>query len=257
MTTIQVGDEPPLLLYTLRRADDHLILGHRLSEWCGHAPVLEEDIALANVALDLIGEARSLYACAAEVEGRGRDEDELAYLREARDYRNVLLVEQPNRDFAHTIVRQLFFSAYMLPLWEALSASADERLAAIAGKAVKEAAYHVRHCGEWLIRLGDGTEESHRRAAEAVERLWPYTGELFEVDEADKALIDRRIAADPRLVKSAWDRTIEEVFAEAALARPKDGWMHSGGRRGRHSEHLGYILAELQFLQRAYPGATW
>lgn len=257
MTTLRLENPSPLLLYVLRLADDALVLGHRLSEWCGHGPMLEEDIALTNVALDLVGQARSLYQYAATVEGAGRDEDAYAYLRDAAGFRNVLLVEQPNRDFAHTIVRQLFHAAFMHPLWHALTESADPELAAIAAKSEKEAAYHVRHSAEWAIRLGDGTDESHARMAEAVEILWPFTGEMFEVDDADRALIERGIAVDPATIRPTWEKTIDEVFAEATLTRPEDSWMQTGGRQGRHSEHLGYILADMQFLQRAYPGARW
>lgn len=255
--TITIDTDSPLLLTTLRRADNALVLGHRLSEWCGHGPMLEEDIALTNIALDLIGEARSLYAYAGTVEGKGRDEDQFAYLRDAAGFRNILLVEQPNEDFAHTIARQFFYSAFMHPCWEAMTGSVDETLSGIAGKSVKEAAYHLRHASEWLIRLGDGTEESRARAVAAVEELWPYTGEMFEVDEADEALIAGGIAADPRKIRPAWDATVDEVLGEATLARPAGGWMQSGGRSGRHSEHLGHLLAEMQFLQRAYPGAKW
>ena len=257
MTTIRITDPSPLLLYTLRLADDALVLGHRLSEWCGHAPVLEEDMALANMALDLIGQCRSLYAYAAEIEGKGHDEDDVAYRRDASGFRNVLLVERPNGDFAHTIVRQLLFSAYVHPLWQGLSRSADGTLAAIAAKAEKEAAYHVRHSAEWAIRLGDGTDESRARMVEALDALWPFTGELFETDDADRALVERGIAVDPETIRPAWNATVDDVLAQATLDRPKDGWMQTGGRSGRHSEHLGYILADLQFLQRAYPGARW
>ncbi len=249
--------ETPLFAYALRLADNALILGHRLSEWCGHAPVLEEDLALPNMALDLIGQARSLYAYAGEVEGRGREEDALAYLRDAREFRNVLLVEQPNGDFAATIVRQLLYAAFAAPYFAALAQSSDTTLAAIAAKATKELAYHVRHCAEWTIRLGDGTDESHRRTQDAVEDLWPFVGELFEVDQIERALIETGIAADPAAVRPLWDRTIDDVLAEATLTQPQSDWMQTGGRTGRHSEHLGYILAEMQFLQRAYPGAKW
>ncbi len=249
--------ETPLFRYTLRLADNALVLGHRLSEWVGHAPVLEEDLALGNLGLDLIGQARSLYTYAGEIEGKGRDEDALAYLRDAPDYRNVLLVEQPNGDFAATMMRQLFYSAYAHPFFEALQASRDATLAAIAAKAVKEMAYHVRHSAEWVIRLGDGTEESHRRAQAAVDDLWTYTGELFEVDAVERALIEAGIAPDPAALRAAFDKTIDAVFDEATLQRPAAGFMQSGGRDGRHSEHLGYILTELQFLQRAHPGAKW
>jgi ring-1,2-phenylacetyl-CoA epoxidase subunit PaaC len=243
--------------YALRRADDALILGHRLSEWCGHAPILEEDIALANIALDLIGQARALYAYAAEAEGAGRDEDALAYRRDVTQFRNLLLVEQPNGDFAATIVRQLLYAAFMAPYWRAMTGSKDAALAAVAAKAEKETAYHVRHAAEWLIRLGDGTRESHERAEAALDELWMYTGELFEADEVDRALIEAGIAVDPANLKPEWDRTLDAVLAEATLTRPAANWMQTGGRRGRHSEHLGHLLAELQFLQRAYPGAAW
>ena len=247
----------PRFLFALRLADDALILGHRLSEWIGVAPQLEEELALANIALDLIGQARMLYAHAGEIEGKGRDEDALAYLRDVPDWQNVLLVEQPNGDFARTIVRQLIYSAFMAPLWRGLKASADPIIAAVAAKAEKEVAYHVRHAGEWLIRLGDGTDESHARATEAVEELWPYGGELFEVDEAGRALIAAGIAVDPESVRTEWNATMDMVLAQATLTRPADGWHQSGGRKGRHSEHLGHLLADMQFLQRAYPGATW
>lgn len=257
MTTLHIDDASPLVLYTLRLADNALVLGHRVSEWCGHAPMIEEDISLTNVALDLIGQARMLYAYAGEAEGKGHDEDAFPYLRDADGFRNVLLVEQPNGDFAVTVMRQFLYSAFMLPYWRALMASKDETLAAIAAKAEKEAAYHVRHSAEWVIRLGDGTDESRRRIEEALADLWMYTGELFEVDDADRALIDRGIAVDPATVRGDWERAIDQVFAEAGLARPDDGWMQSGGRGGRHTEHLGHMLSELQYLQRAYPGATW
>ena len=249
--------DDPLLIYTLRLADTALINGHRLSEWCGHAPVLEEELALANIALDLIGQARTLYAYAGEVENKGRDEDALAYLRDVASYRNLLLVERPNGDFAVTILRQFLLSAFMHPFWEAMTASTDERLAAIAAKAVKEVAYHLRHCGDWATRLGDGTAESHRRIEEALDELWPYSGELFETDEVEQALISSGIAADPAKLRPKFDATLDRILTEATLARPRDGWMQSGGRQGRHSEHLGHVLAELQYLQRAYPGATW
>jgi ring-1,2-phenylacetyl-CoA epoxidase subunit PaaC len=254
MTTLA---DTPLVPYTLRLADNVLVLGHRLSEWCGHAPVLEEDIALANIALDLIGQARSLYAYAGESEGQGRSEDQLAYLRDAPAYRNVLLVEQPNGDFAVTIARLVLYSAFMAPFWRALSGSKDETLAAIAAKAEKEVAYHLRHSAEWLIRLGDGTAGSHARAQDAIDDLWMYTGELFESDAVERALIEAGVAVNPEALRAEWDHTVDTVLAEATLRRPPDQWMQTGGRSGRHSEHLGFILADLQFLQRAYPGAAW
>ncbi len=249
--------DTPLFQYTLRLADTALILGHRLSEWVGHSPVIEEDLAFGNMGLDLIGQARSLYSYAGEVEGKGRDEDALAYLRDAGDYRNILLVEQPNGDFAATMVRQLFYAAFAHPYFEALMRSKDATLAAIAAKAVKEMAYHLRHSAEWTIRLGDGTDESHARAQAAVDDLWPYTGEMFEVDQVEHALIEAGVAADPAPLRVNWNNTIEQILGEATLTRPRDGYMQSGGRVGRHSEHLGHILSELQFVQRAYPGATW
>ena len=247
----------PLFDYALRQADSALILGHRLSEWIGHAPLLEEELALGNIALDLIGEARALYAHAGTVEGKGRDEDALAYRRDAGAFRNLLLVEQPNGDFAVTIIRQLLYSAFAHPFWRALGQSRDATLAAIAAKAEKEAAYHLRHAGEWLIRLGDGTAESHRRAQAALDELWPYSGELFETDAVEQALIAEGIAVDPATLRPEWERTVAAVLAEATLAAPAGEWMQSGGRGGRHSEHLGHLLATMQFLQRAYPGAVW
>jgi len=252
-----IEQSTPLFSYTLRLADDALVLGHRLSEWCGHAPVLEEDLALANMALDLIGQARSLYAYAGEVEGTGQNEDALAYRRDAGEYRSILLVEQPNGDFAVTILRQLLYAACAHPYFEALTSSKDATLAAIAAKSAKELAYHVRHAGEWTIRLGDGTEESHRRAQETLEHLWPYTGEMFETDDVERALIEAGVAVDRAGVRPRWQRTLAPILADANLQLPPSEWMQSGGRAGRHSEHLGHILAELQFLQRAYPDARW
>lgn len=249
--------ETPLFAYTLRLADNALILGHRLSEWTGHAPMLEEDLALANMGLDLIGQARSFYSYAGQVEGRGRDEDALAYLREAHDYRNVLLVEQPNGDFAQTMARQLIYAAFAHPFFIALARSSDPTLAAIAAKAEKEMAYHLRHSGEWAIRLGDGTAESHGRMQAAIDEMWPYIGELFETDAVDRALIEKGIAVDPQSCRADFDRSIGEVLEEATLVRPEAQFRQTGGRAGRHSEHLGHILAELQYLQRTYPGAKW
>jgi ring-1,2-phenylacetyl-CoA epoxidase subunit PaaC len=247
----------PVFDYTLRLADTSLILGHRLSEWIGHAPLLEEELALGNIALDLIGQARALYAYAGTVEAMGRDEDALAYRRDAGEFRNILLVEQPNGDFAHTIVRQFLYSAFAHPFWGGLARSRDTALAAIAAKAEKEAAYHSRHAGEWLIRLGDGTEESHRRAQQALEDLWFYSGEMFETDAVEGALIATAVAIDPGAIRTQWEATVDGVLLEATLRCPVAAWMQSGGRSGRHSEHLGHVLATMQFLQRAYPGATW
>jgi len=256
MTTIAVA-ETPLSLGLLRLADTALVHAHRLSEWCGHAPMLEEDLALANIALDLLGQARALYAYAAEVEDAGRTEDDLAYLRDAPQYRNLLMAELPKGDFAFTILRLLLLAARDQPFWKAASGSRDATLAAIAAKAEKEAAYHLRHAGEWVIRLGDGTVESGRRMREALAALWPYTGELFEADVADRALIEAGVLPDPADLRPRWEAAVNRVFAEAGLARPAECWMHSGGRSGRHTEHLGHLLAVMQHLQRAYPGATW
>jgi ring-1,2-phenylacetyl-CoA epoxidase subunit PaaC len=249
--------ETPLVLYTLRRADDALILGHRLSEWCGHAPAMEEDMALANMGLDLIGQARELYTYAAKVEAKGNDEDKFAYLRDVRQYRNLLLVEQPNGDFARTMTRQFFYAVFADLYWRAMMTSRDATLAAIAAKAEKEFAYHVRHSSEWMIRLGDGTEESHRRAQTAVDDLWAFTGEMFAVDEAERGLIDAGIAIDPASLRPRWLRTISDVLDEATLTIPQNDWMQKGGRIGHHTEHLGHLLSELQSLQRTFPGAVW
>lgn len=246
-----------LFTYTLRLGDDLLILSHRLSEWCGHGPVLEEDIALTNRALDHIGEARNLFDYAVKVEGKGRTEDDLAYLRTERNFVNALLVERPNGDYAHTIVRSFLFDAYHLPLAEALTKSSDAQLAAIAAKAVKEAQYHLKHSRDWVVRFGDGTAESHSRAQLALDGLWPYTGELFVQDELHKNLVKAGIAPDLKTIKASFDATVDRVLAEATLKRPADGYMMSGGRHGKHSEHLGFLLAEMQYLQRAYPGAQW
>ena len=249
--------ETPLVLYALRRADDALILGHRLSEWCGHAPAMEEDMALANMGLDLLGQARELYTYAAKVEGRGNDEDKFAYLRDVRQYRNLLLVEQPNGDFARTMVRQFFYAAFADLSWRAMRASTDPTLAAIAAKSEKESAYHVRHSSEWIVRLGDGTEESHRRAQNAIDDLWAYTGEMFAVDDGERGLIDAGIAIDPAALKPRWLKTVTGIVNEATLALPNSDWMQQGGRVGSHSEHLGHLLSELQSMQRTFPGATW
>ena len=249
--------ETPLVLYTLRRADDALILGHRLSEWCGHAPMLEEDMALSNIALDLLGQARELYSYAAKVEGKGNDEDKLAYLRDVRQYRNLLLVEQPNGDFAHTIVRQFFYSAFADLYWRAMMKSSDATLAAIAAKSEKESAYHLRHSSEWIVRLGDGTAESHARAQTAIDDLWAFTGEMFHADESELQLIETGIAVDPASLRPRWIETVSGIIGEATLALPTSDWMQRGGRGGRHSEHLGHLLSELQYMQRSFPGLTW
>ncbi len=259
MTSILVAqDAPPLLLHTLRLADTTLVLGHRLSEWTGKAPMLEEELALANAALDLIGQARSLYAHGAALEGKDRTEDDLAYLRDAPDWRNWLIVEQPNGDFAFTMLRQFLVGAFLHPYWRAHAACAEPTLAAIAAKAEKEAAYHLRHAGEWVIRLGDGTDESHDRMLDALEMLWPFTGEMFETDAADRALIGAGLAPDAAAIRPVWQATVAQVLDQATLPLPPAGaWMQSGGRRGVHGEHLGHLLAVMQHLPRSYPGAVW
>lgn len=249
--------ETPLVLYALRRADDALILGHRLSEWCGHAPMLEEDMALSNIALDLLGQARELYSYAAKVEGKDNDEDSFAYLRDVRQYRNLLLVEQPNGDFAQTLVRQFFYSAFADLYWRAMMTSRDAALAAIAAKSEKESAYHLRHASEWIIRLGDGTAESHARTQAAINHLGAFTGEMFAVDEGERALIHADIAVDPGSLRGRWMTTLSGVVSEATLELPQTEWMQQGGRSGRHSEHLGHLLSELQSMQRTFPGQTW
>jgi ring-1,2-phenylacetyl-CoA epoxidase subunit PaaC len=250
-------DAQALFRYVLRLGDLSLVLGQRLGEWVGHSPALEEDLGLANIALDLIGQARLLLSYAGEIEGRGRDEDQLAYLREQGAYFNAILAEQPNGDFGQTLVRQVLIDAFQLELYARMTDSADARLAAIAAKSVKEVRYHLRYSSGWLVRLGDGTPESHQRVQTSLELLWPYTVELFAEDDVDGAMADRGIA--PRLseVHAAWVERIEAILAEATLKRPADRPHAWHGKRGQHSEHLGYILAEMQYLQRAYPGARW
>jgi ring-1,2-phenylacetyl-CoA epoxidase subunit PaaC len=258
MTVASISvSETPLVLYALRRADDALILGHRLSEWCGQAPALEEDMALANMGLDLLGQARELYSYAAKIEGQGNDEDKFAYLRDIRQYRNLLLLEQPNGDFAHTMVRQFFYAGFADLYWRAMMKSSDATLAAIAAKSEKESAYHLRHSSEWIVRLGDGTEESHRRAQTAIDDLWAFTGEMFHIDESERALIDSGIAVDPVTQRPQWLKTVSDIVSEATLVLPRSDWMQQGGRSGRHSEHLGHLLSELQSMQRTFPGVIW
>jgi len=243
--------------YLLRLGDDRLVLGHRLSEWCGHAPILEEDIALANIALDLIGQANLLLGLAARIERKGRDADALAYLRDAIDYRNALLVEMPKGDFAVTIVRQLLYSVFALLQAEALQRSTDADVAGIAAKAVKELRYHVRHSADWVLKLGGGTTESRARAQRAVDDLWPYTGELFLADDVDRAVAQTGIGVDPSPLESSWQSTVRDVLGRAGLTIPDSAYMQRGGRQGRHTEHLGHMLAEMQIVARSHPGASW
>jgi ring-1,2-phenylacetyl-CoA epoxidase subunit PaaC len=246
-----------LFEYVLRLGDDSLILGHRLSEWCGHGPILEEDIAMTNISLDLVGQATSLLGYAGELEGKGRDADALAFLRFDRDYKNVLLVEQPNGDFGMTMLRQFFFDAYRKPLFEKLQHSTDQHLAAIAEKSLKETKYHLKHSSEWVIRLGDGTEESNTRIQDSLNTLWRYTNELFFTDEVDNELVERGVVPSFNEIQLEWNATVNAVLSEATLTIPTNNWKQEGGRKGLHSEHLGYILAELQYMQRAYPNMQW
>ncbi len=252
-----MNDKDALFEYVLRLGDTCLVLGHRLSEWCGHGPALEEDIALTNIALDLIGQASMLLTYAGELAGEGRSEDDLAYLRDGLEYRNLLLAEQPIEDYGYTITRQLLFDAFMVELWERLAASSDEHLAAIAAKCLKESRYHLQHSSQWLVRLGDGTDFSHEKMQKALADLWMYTGELFEMDEVDERMAAARIGVDLAAIKPVWDQRVDAVLAEATLERPEDRWMQSGGKSGRHSEHLGPMLAQMQYLQRSHPGASW
>lgn len=250
-------DRRSLTDYLLRIGDTSLILGHRLSEWCGHGPILEEDIAMSNIALDLIGQARLLYTHAGQVEGEGRDEDALAFTRDVWDWKNLLLAEQPNGDFAVTMARQFLIDCYHVELFSALSKSKDAELAAIAAKSLKEVTYHRRHSGEWVIRLGDGTEESKTRVQKAFDDLWIFVDELFECDALETAMAEAGIGVDPSSLRPAWESMVDRVMAEATLVKPSVDFPRSGGRQGEHSEYLGFILAELQFMQRAYPGMEW
>jgi len=243
--------------YVMRLADASLILAQRLGELVGHAPALEEDLGLANVGLDLLGQARMLLAYAGEIEGKGRDEDALAFLREHRDFLNPILVEQPNGDFGQTIARQFLIDAWRFELYERLAQSSDARLAEIAGKALKETRYHLRYSSNWLVRLGDGTQESHERVQRALDQLWPYTMELFDADEIEDEMTRAGIAPETSALRAGWNAHVDAVLAEAKLQRPADKPYLWYGKRGDHSEHLGRLLAEMQYLQRTYPGATW
>jgi ring-1,2-phenylacetyl-CoA epoxidase subunit PaaC len=254
MSTVTVD---PATTYMLRIADDCLVLSHRLAQWSSRAPTLEEDVALTNLALDLLGQARALYPRVAELDGSGRTEDDYAYLRDEREFVNCLLVEQENGDYAVTIARQLLFSAHQLPLWRALQTSSDAHLAAVAGKAVKESTYHLDHATLWTLRLGDGTDESHRRMQSAIDALWPYTEELFETDEVTRAVAEGRIAADAEQLRALWNAHVDGVIAQAGLERPSTSWVPTGGRNGLHTEAFGYMLAEMQHLHRSHPGARW
>jgi len=241
-----------LINYTLHLADNALILGQRNTEWCGHGPILEQDIAITNISLDLVGQARSFYQYAAQLKADGSTEDMLAYFRTERDFKNCLLVEQPNGDWAQTILRQFLFSSYQYFLYQELQKNSDETLAAIAEKSLKEVSYHLRWSSEWVIRLGDGTDESHSRILKAIDELWRYTGELFIPVEYEK-----EAGVDVSLLKNDWSEKVKAVLTEATLPVPENIFMQTGGKTGTHTEHLGYILTELQYVQRAYPGCEW
>lgn len=243
--------------YTLRLGDNALILGQRLSEWCGHGPVLEQDIALTNIALDQIGQARQFLQYAAELKGGDSTEDTLAYRRDAHEFRNILLVEQDNGHWGDTLARQFFFDTYNFFLFEQLMKSSDERIASIAQKAMKEIAYHAQWSAEWMIRLGDGTEESHDKIQKSVEDVWMWTGEMLEADKLDLRMMEAGIGADLNKIGELWMTKVKEIFEIATLTLPETAQFQRGGKKGLHSEELGYILAEMQHLQRAYPDAKW
>ncbi|WP_424963321.1 1,2-phenylacetyl-CoA epoxidase subunit PaaC [Ekhidna sp.] len=243
--------------YVIQHADNCLILGQRLAEWCGHGPILEQDIAMTNISLDLIGQARMWYQYAAEIQGEGKSEDEIVAFRDAWDYRNVLLTEMPNGDFAQTIFRQFLYDTFSVHYYEMLMNSNDEQLAAIAAKSHKEALYHVKWSSDWVIRLGDGTEESHNRMKAAIDELWSYAGELTKPNETELKALEEGYGVDLAALKEKRDAQIREVLTEATLEVPESTYTHEGGKDGTHTEHLGYILSDLQFLQRAYPGQEW
>ncbi|MFQ5448477.1 MAG: 1,2-phenylacetyl-CoA epoxidase subunit PaaC [Saprospiraceae bacterium] len=252
-----MGTNQSIIKYLLQLGDNALILGHRLGEWCGHAPEMELDIALTNIALDLTGQARSLFQRAAELEEKGKTEDDIAYFRDVAGYRNVLLVEQPNGDFAHTITRQYFFDTFNYFLHEELTRSSEEWLSGFAAKSLKEITYHLRFSSEWMLRLGDGTATSHQKMQTALDDLWYWTGELTTPSETDRTMAGNGNGIDLMKIKPLVDEHMKDVITRATLQMPTTTWMQNGGKEGRHTEHLGFILAEMQFLQRAYPGNEW
>jgi ring-1,2-phenylacetyl-CoA epoxidase subunit PaaC len=252
-----VNKDQALLAYTLRLADNALILSQRMVEVVAAGPELEEELANANLALDFIGQARMLYTHAGHLEGRGRSEDDFAFMRDEHEFRNLLLLEQPNGHFGDALVRQYLFEAFYLHLLEALTQCSDQGLADIAARAVKEVKYHLQHCSKWLIRLGDGTELSHARVQTSLDEAWRYTGEMFEIDEVDEAMQREHAGPDLTVIRALWQSEVAATVAEATLTLPGEQWMASGGKRGQHSEHLGFLLAEMQYLQRSFPGATW
>ena len=251
------ADNKQLLAYLLRLGDNAVILAQQLGDWVGKAPELEEEMAMANFALDYVGQARMFYSLAAEVEGKGHSEDDLAFLRDGIDFHNVLLVEQPNGDFATTIARQFYFESFYQLQLDALAQSSEPRLAEIAVKASKEIRYHLRHTRLWLVRLGDGTEESHQRMQSAIDNLWRYTGEMFTADDTDMWAAESGTGPNPADLYNDWSEQLAAALTEATLVMPSEEWMAAGGKQGRHTEHHGFLLADMQFLQRAYPGATW
>lgn len=254
----ELSKEEAFLTFLLRLADDRLILGQRMSEWCGHGPQLEEDLAMANIALDLIGHATALYEYAAEIEDEGHDEDHFAYFRDDRDFTNLQLFELPKGDFAFTVARQFIFSAFSYFQYQYLKDAKDEQFAGMINKHLKEIKYHLRHSREWVLRLGDGTEESHERVQAAFDELWMYTGELFYMDEVDKTMINEGLGVDSSEFKGEWKKLIEDTLTEATLTVPDwDQFMMSGSRKGIHTEHLGHMLAQMQFLRRSHPDAEW
>ena len=246
-----------LINYCLRIGDTSLILGQRMSEWCSNGPILEEDIAMTNIALDHIGQARTMLTYAGALEGKGRTEDDLAYKRNEREFYNSLLSERPNGHFGDTVARNFLQSTYFYHLYTALSSSKDEMIAAHAAKSLKEVTYHLRHSAEWIVRLGDGTDESKDKIQTSINEIWEYTGNLFEMNDVDTILIKEGIAINQTEIKSKWDKTVDEVLERAKLIRPKDGYMQTGSLKGMHSEYLGHLIAEMQFLPRAYPTAKW
>jgi ring-1,2-phenylacetyl-CoA epoxidase subunit PaaC len=254
---VTLGVAGAAAVYTLRIADDCLVLSHRLAQWSSWAPTLEDDVALTNIALDLLGQARGMYARTAELDGTGRSEDDYAFMRDEREFVNCQLVEQENRDFATTIVRQLLCSTYHLAQWQRLTTSSDEQVAAVAAKAVKETEYHRDHATDWTLRLGDGTDESHRRMESALAALWPFTAELFEGDAVTREAAVLGVGPDPAELRTAWDAYIARVLGDATLVAPDVTWKPTGGRQGLHTEAFGYMLAEMQHLHRSFPGVTW
>lgn len=246
-----------LLKYILRLGDNALILGHRLSEWCGHGPILEQDIALINISLDFVGQARNWYTLASQIDGKGKTEDDYAYLRTVTEYYNVQLVEQPNGHWGDSLMRQFYFDVFNYEFYSQLVHSSNAEISSIAQKSLKEITYHKRFSKEWILRLGDGTEESHAKIQTSANELWTYTGELFLMDEIDQQMIQENIGVDLSPIKEKWLTEVRHVFDEATLVLPTHNYMQKGGKQGIHSEHLGHILSDLQYMQRAYPGVTW